>query len=207
MLPHRLSAKIPTLLKVAKGATVDITEEGHHGEAPTIAHLYLELIDTGNRPRTGKGIWDIKPLVQAVDGQLEIGEIAVLRALEADGWEGVWVCTFGGPKFWRTSLIGEPSHLPEAASAMFDRICKEQGGKCGGFFDVMAWREDDFVFVEYKGKGDNPNTNERKWISSALRAGIRDDQLVVVHGHVPKHLRVSEPKAGIRGHNGIPRLQ
>jgi hypothetical protein len=52
-------------------------------------------------------------------------------------------------------------------------------GKRGGFFDVLAWREADFLFLEYKGKGDRSNPNEPSWIKAAVHCGIRPEQLLV----------------------------
>jgi len=40
-----------------------------------------------------------KPLVQAITGESLFGELAILRALEGDGWDGVWVDTFQGESF------------------------------------------------------------------------------------------------------------
>ena len=54
----------------------------------------------------------------------------------------------------------------------------EEHGKRGGFFDVFAWRDDELLFIEYKGKGDKPNSNESSWIAAALRYGIGREQLL-----------------------------
>lgn len=181
------SKKCPTLFALALGVAESKTHQIGEESTAVITHLYIDLPDSGSRLSTGKGCWDIKPLVKAVDGSLELGEIAVLRALEADGWEGVWVCTFGGLKFWRSSMQGSPTTLPKGSAALFNRICEARGGTPAGFFDLMSWRDGHFLFVEYKGKGDSSNSDEKLWISAARQAGVRDDQLVIVHGHIPLH--------------------
>ena len=70
------------------------------------------------------------------------------------------------------------SHEPESLKVY--RAIVSAHGKRGGFFDVFAWRDTDFVFIEYKGKGDRANANEISWIEAALRYGITPSQLLFV---------------------------
>jgi hypothetical protein len=72
----------------------------------------------------------------------------------------------------RATLSAEPEAL-----ALYRGIVSEHG-KRGGFFDVFAWRDEEFLFIEYKGEDDTPNANESSWISAALRYGIRPGQLM-----------------------------
>lgn len=65
-------------------------------------------------------------------------ELAVLRRLEFDGWEGVSLDSFHG----RTSLDGNahgssPGVLPPAANKLYERIIAPKGGRASGAFDVM----------------------------------------------------------------------
>ena len=130
-----------------------------------------------------------KPLVD-VDGDALFGELAVLRWLQKDGWNGVWVDTFHdrgkGKLFWQKMPVdSEPYDLSGAPKAkdIYNRILEIRGGRAGGFFDVLAWRGDRLAFVEYKGEGDRPNVNELLWIDAALEAGVApDDMLFVVYG-------------------------
>lgn len=120
-----------------------------------------------------------KPLVR-MDGQALFGELAILRLLERDGWDGVWVDTFHGRKFWRGMPHDSvPVILPAATQVRYDTLVAVHG-KAGGFFDVMAWREGRFLFVEYKGAGDRSNRNERHWIAAALASGVSLDDLAFV---------------------------
>ena len=132
------------------------------------------------KPGTLAATYTSKPLV-TVDGAPYFGELAVLRWLERDGWSGVWVDTFHGRKFWRDMpQRSAPVALPPEARALYDRIVAANGGRSGGFFDVMAWRDGQSVFVEYKGPGDRSNRNESRWIDAALAAGVSEHDLVVV---------------------------
>ena len=125
--------------------------------------------------------YTIKPLVQ-LDGEPLFGELAILRCLQKDGWDGVWVDTFHR-RFWQgLPDRTEPYDLASAPTfvrATYDRIVSIRG-KSGGFFDVMAWRGNELFFIEYKGKGDRPNSNESSWIEAALEAGIDEHQLLFV---------------------------
>lgn len=118
-----------------------------------------------------------KPLV-SVNGAAMFGELAIVRWLEKDGWEGVWMDTFHGAKFWKSMPHKSlPVALPPAARALYDAIKVANGGKASGAFDVMAWRNGDFAFLEYKGAGDRSNRNEARWIAAALTAGVLPTQL------------------------------
>lgn len=127
-----------------------------------------------------------KPLIQIGEEQL-FGELAVLRLLEQDGWHGVWVDTFhsrGSRKLFWTDMPHRSAPFDMAQAPRADRLYRDivaaRGGKAWGFFDVMAWRGDDLVFVEYKGPGDSPNANEPHWLAAALACGVRPEQLFCV---------------------------
>ena len=127
----------------------------------------------GTLPRT----YTVKPLV-SVNGAAMFGELAIVRWLEKDGWDAVWMDTFHGAKFWREMPHKSlPVALPPAARALYDAIRDANGGKTSGAFDVMAWRNGEFAFLEYKGAGDRPNRNEARWIEAALKAGVLPTQL------------------------------
>ena len=127
----------------------------------------------GKLPRT----YTSKPLV-SVNGDAMFGELAIVRWLERDGWEAVWVDTVHGGKFWKAMPHkSSPVRLPARAQATYDAIRRANGGKGSGAFDVMAWRDKDFAFLEYKGEVDTLNRSEARWIEAALDAGMLATQL------------------------------
>ena len=118
-----------------------------------------------------------KPLV-SVDGAAMFGELAIVRWLEKDGWDAVWIDTLHGAKFWNAMPHKSvPVALPPAARARYDTIKAANGGKSSGAFDVMAWRNGEFVFLEYADESDGPNRNETRWISAAIATGVLPTQL------------------------------
>jgi hypothetical protein len=137
---------------------------------------------TPNRLREGTlaATYTSKPLV-SVDGAAMFGELAILRWLEKDGWEGVWVDSFHGGRLWRAMPHrSSPVRLPWEAGEVYTAIKQANGGKASGAFDVMAWRQGQFTFVEYKAEGDRFSRSEAGWIEAALAAGIVAAQLWLV---------------------------
>jgi hypothetical protein len=128
--------------------------------------------------------------VIAHDGRVLFGELAILRYLEKDQWKGVWVDTFHshGRKdvLWSgMPPTGVAPALPANAAEKFQAIKEKNGGKLSGFFDVFAWKGDDFLFVEYKGRGDSPDENELEWINAAIGEGVKPEQLCIVGYDLP----------------------
>lgn len=144
----------------------------------TLGRASPDRLKPGSLPET----YTSKPLV-TFNGAAMFGELAVLRWLEVDGWQGVWLDTVHGRKSWRDMpTVSSPVALPPAAQALYDRIVAENGGRAGGTFDVMAWRGAQFVFVEYAGPDERPHRNEGAWIDAALRAGVSENDMLIVSG-------------------------
>lgn len=119
-----------------------------------------------------------KPLVQIGDEAL-FGELAIVRLLQRDSWEAAWVDTFHR-RFWNNMpSCSDPVELSGAAKRVFEKIAELKGGS-SGCLDVVAWKGDRVVFIEYKGPGDSPNRNEPHWIDAALQAGVSEDDLLFV---------------------------
>jgi hypothetical protein len=120
-----------------------------------------------------------KPLVDIGRGPV-FGEIAIVQALQKDGWWAVWADTYH-QKFW-TAMPGlsDPVELPPKIKALLARIVHRNGGRRGGCFDVIASTRRRTIFLEYKGPGDRANPNESRWIKAALRAGVPASHLFFV---------------------------
>lgn len=123
--------------------------------------------------------YTIKPLV-AIDSASMFGELAIVSLLTRDHWTAFWVDTFHGQKFWQgMPHLSLPVQPPSQVRDLYDRIADRKGGPAG-CFDVVAWKGDRIVWLEYKGPGDKPNPNELRWIEAALGAGVVESDLFFV---------------------------
>lgn len=123
-------------------------------------------------PEGRKRTYTIKPLIDA-EGEPVFGELAILRRLQKHGWEGRWVDAFHGGKQW-TRWPDTMERLPKKERELYKAICRRNGQIRGemkdsskGLWDVFAWREDEYLFVESKGK-DTMNANQYKWLEAAI---------------------------------------
>lgn len=122
-----------------------------------------------------------KPLV-TFDGAAMFGELAVLRWLEVDGWDGAWLDTVHDRTSWRhMPTRSSPVSLPPTAQALYDRIVEANDGRASGAFDVIAWRGQQTIFVEYAAPGEQSLTkSQHRWIDAALDAGVSANDLLIV---------------------------
>ena len=126
------------------------------------------------------------------DGRVLFGELAVLRYLEKDQWKGVWVDSdhSHGRKdvLWSgMPPTGVAPALPPKVIEKLQAIKERNGGSLSGFYDVFAWKGDgdDFVFVEYRVRGEPDDENEIGWIDAAISEGIKPEQLCIVGYDLP----------------------
>lgn len=153
------------------------------GEAAPLRRLTIRF-GRASPDRLPEGVlpatYTVKPLV-TFHGAAMFGELAVLRWLEVDGWEGVWLDTVHARRAWREM----PNHavpvaLPAPAQALYDAIVQANGGRAGGSFDVMAWRGAHTIFVDYRGPGERPSRQTGRWIAAAISAGVSPNDLLIV---------------------------
>lgn len=168
----------------ARASAIDIVDcRLPSGQAIAVRRLTVRFGEASpNRLPEGAlpATYTVKPLV-TFQGAAMFGELAVLRWLEVDGWEGVWLDTFHARKAWREMPTrGDPVELPPAARVRYDAIVAANGGRASGSFDVMAWRGAHFIFVDYEGPGERPSRNRSRWMDAALRAGVSANDLLIV---------------------------
>lgn len=137
-------------------------------ESVMIPIFSMHFMKRGADPAFGN-----KPIVEW-EGESFYPELAVARLLRRHGFDAVWIDSYRG-KFWEGML--EERTLPDAAREAYARILKANGGKRGGFWDVMAWKENEFVFIELKQNTaeckDRISEKQRLWLQAALRAGFQ----------------------------------
>lgn len=107
-------------------------------------------------------------------------ELLVLRLLEQQGYKGVWVDTYRN-KFWqRLPHFSFPVLVDKKLQATLDKIYEFKGGRKSGCFDIVACKDDKFVFVELKKKKeDKIRTTQIEWLKSALSLGFDKDTFLI----------------------------
>lgn len=130
--------------------------------------------------------YNTKPVL-SVDGKPALAEIAVLRLLESDGWEGRWVDSWH-QRIW-ISFPDHESPLPTEALRLYNRICTAptngkrlgRSGNCwGGCWDIVAWRNGEFIFADSKGPGDSIQGSQMRWLEAAVSVGVPLSWFLVV---------------------------
>ncbi|MEP6732606.1 MAG: hypothetical protein ABJE10_18325 [bacterium] len=168
----------------ARASSVEVTEcVLPSGRSALIRRLQVHFGEASpNRLRQGAlaASYTSKPLV-TYDGAAMFGELALLRWLEVDGWEGAWLDTVHDRKSWRhMPTRSSPVALPPAEQELYDRIIAANGDRASGFYDVMAWRADHTIFVDYRLPTERGPKLERAWLDAALDAGVSANDFFVV---------------------------
>jgi hypothetical protein len=132
------------------------------------------------RPWQGQPISDTYggKAVLDFEGSPVFPELAILETLQGAGWDGVWVDTFRNT--FRRAMPPDYCVLPQHAQKLYDRICRANGGKTSGCFDVLAWKDSDYLLVESKRQlKDSLQATQEAWVEAALRSGIPLDSLLI----------------------------
>jgi hypothetical protein len=124
-----------------------------------------------------------KPLLN-YHGHPLFAELLILRLLEAHGWEGVWVSSYGR-KYLRqmpqdSSLAHGRVPLPDERERLLNRIWGRSGQR-SGCFDVYAWRNEQIIFCEAKWREkDRIRPSQSRWIQAAISEGVALNSLLIV---------------------------
>lgn len=112
------------------------------------------------------------------DGSPVFAELAIISILKQRGFDdAVWVDSYR--RCFRNAMPPASCSLPEHVREVYEQIAAING-KHAGCWDVMAWGKDGVSFVECKRKGkDRMTANEWKWLDSAIKAGLRLDNLTI----------------------------
>jgi hypothetical protein len=124
-----------------------------------------------------------KPVLNYKD-QPVFAELMILNLLREKMWDGVWVSSYGGTKYLREMprdfRLGQSVDLPAGYKRLLDGI-QTLAGKKGGCFDVLAWRDSQFIFLEAKQKHhDKIRDTQSRWIEAAISTGVASDKLIIV---------------------------
>lgn len=107
------------------------------------------------------------------DGEPLFAELAILRMFQKEGWNGVWVDSYRNKYHVALPEKENPVQLPSEQQKLIDSI-KERTGKRGGCWDVFAWRNREYKFVESKRIGkDALRPNQTLWLEKSLELGLK----------------------------------
>jgi hypothetical protein len=132
--------------------------------------------------------WQGKPIcddyghkaVLDMNGEPLFAELAILRLIQAGGWQAVWIDTYGKrflqslPQSRRSPSCDLPAH---AAKLLGQANADQKWHK--GCPDVLAWSEGSYLFVEAKRRGrDAILKTQLHWLESA-RAVVPLDSILI----------------------------
>lgn len=111
-------------------------------------------------------------------------ELVILRLLLDQGWNGVWVETYGGTHYLRSmpqtwNLQSEHISIPRDKENLLQKIWKT--AKTTACFDILAWHGDQLAFFEAKRKRKDKLTSAQiRFIKGALACEISPESLIIV---------------------------
>jgi hypothetical protein len=127
-------------------------------------------------------------MILAHEGKPVFAELLILRLLEAHGWDGVWVSSFGN-KFVSEMPDGTALtnvDIPSSQQRLLVDI-QRAAGRHGGCPDVFAWSGEQRLFCEAKRRGhDAIRPSQLRWIEAAISLGISLSSMLVVEWTIPK---------------------
>jgi hypothetical protein len=120
-----------------------------------------------------------KPILNS-NGEPAFAELAILKILQNDGWQGVWVDTYRNK--YRTAYFPKDEvELPaEQRKLLLDIYGR--AGTSKGCWDVFCWRDDvQHLFAESKRQGrDRIRDTQRRWLEAAIKCSLPLASFLVV---------------------------
>ena|SRR5690606_26945071 len=131
-----------------------------------------------------------KPVL-AVRDNPKFAELAIMQVFIEDGWEARWIETYGRNKKspihlsnWADKKYKYQSHNPiqnENVIKIIDRIALLNNDSFSGCWDVLAWKNDKFIFAESKRtKRDRIRSTQINWLKAGLDFGLNKENFLVV---------------------------
>jgi len=120
-----------------------------------------------------------KPVVE-YNARPMFAEVAVVLELKSQGYDTAWVDSYRN-KFWQAMPSpGTDVFLDNELGMAYNRI-KAINGRRGGCWDIMAIKGTELIFAELKLIAkDRIRDNQVKWLESALTAGYKPKQFLIV---------------------------
>ena len=106
----------------------------------------------------------------------------MLARLKLDGWDGIWVNTFGRElrqDWFPAPAVSIVDVAPAGVAATFERLRAANGG-LGGFLDVFAWRDGQVRFIEVKFGRDRWRDSQLRFVDTAVGLGYDPTNFLLV---------------------------
>lgn len=143
-----------------------------------------------------KNTFGNKPVL-TVNGKPMFAELAIMHEFLKEGWEARWIETYGRGKMnplflneWKDDPYKNQTNVPVENSTVAETlngIAKENKNSFSGCWDVLAWKNDEIIFVESKHKGkDKVRQTQINWLSAALRYGLKPQNFLMVEWELVK---------------------
>lgn len=113
------------------------------------------------------------------DGQPLFAELAILKILQKENWNGVWVDSYRNK--YRTDLPEKNAvvELPAIQEELIQKI-KSKTKKRGGCWDVFVWKGNKIKFVESKRTGkDALQYTQLLWLEKSLELGLTTNDFIL----------------------------
>ena len=174
-------SRYPEILKPTGYESILIAP-GHVIDVPKATPIFLPwcgntILDDYN----GKQILD-------VGGKPAFAELAILWAMRAAGWEGVWIDTYS--RKYRTDYWGVMplSKLPPKRAQLLERIYTRAGTRSGAW-DVYCWKGSKVLFAESKrARRDKIRDSQRHWLAEAIGEGLSNESFLIVEWSIGEDL-------------------
>ncbi len=131
-----------------------------------------------------------KPIV-VFNNKPMFAEMAIMQNFISDGWQARWIETYGKSKTspihlsdWKDDKYKTQIHDPivdKEILKLLEVVAKQNGNNYHGCWDVLAWKEDRFIFAESKRtKKDNIRTSQTNWLTAGINAGLNINNFLIV---------------------------
>jgi hypothetical protein len=115
-----------------------------------------------------------------LDNEPLFAELLILRLLEKQGYKGVWVDTYRN-KFWQELPHFSSPVIPDRKLLdVYEKIYEEIGGRKAGCFDIIACKDNHFIFVELKKKKEDCiRKTQIEWLQIAMTQNLENPTFLI----------------------------
>lgn len=152
--------------------------------------LKYDLTFNGWKGETIQNTFGGKALVD-VNGNASFAELAIVYYLKKNGWNARWIQPFGRPSMnpfmlteWNDVPCKDQTHVPIIDLEIYETlmgIAKLNGNSFSGCWDVVAWKNENIVFLEAKRNGrDRIRPNQIDWLRASLAYGLNCNNFIII---------------------------